>query len=102
MIMNLNTWNGMSGEDQKIFMDLWSKAFEMATKNNWAEVERGIKDATDKGAKVRKPTELEIAAWRKAAAPAIERWMADCKKLGAKNPGAVLAEWQRLIQTYKE
>ncbi len=102
MIMNLNTWNGMSPEDQKTFMELWLQAFDMANKNMWVEIERGMKTAADKGAKIRKPTETEITAWRKAAAPVMEKWIADAKKAGAKDPEAVLAEWQRLLQAYKE
>ena len=102
MVMNLDAWKGMSPEDQKTFTELWSKAYELAVKNTYSEVEKGMKAAAESGAKVRKLTETEIAAWRKAAVPVIERWAADAKKSGAKDPDAVLAEWQRLVQAYKE
>lgn len=102
MMMNLDTWNGMSPEDQKIFMELWSEAYEMGAQNTYKEVGKGMKAAPDAGAKVRKLTETEIAAWRKAATPVIEQWMTQAKKIGAKDPEAVLAEWQRLIDAYKE
>jgi TRAP-type C4-dicarboxylate transport system substrate-binding protein len=102
MIMNLNTWNGMSPEDQKVFMELWPTAFEMATKNNLKDIQRGMKAATDRGVKIRKPTKTEIAAWRKAASPVIELWITKCKKVGVKDPEAILAEWEKLLQAYEE
>jgi TRAP-type C4-dicarboxylate transport system substrate-binding protein len=102
MIMNLNTWNGMSPEDQKIFMEVWSKAYELGAQNTYTEVEKGSKASADAGATIRKLTETETAVWRKAAGPVIEEWLKEAKKSGAKDPETVIVEWKRLIEAYKE
>jgi TRAP-type C4-dicarboxylate transport system substrate-binding protein len=102
MIMNMDFWNGMSSEDQKIFMELWNKAYEMGIEYNWQEIEKGTQAATAGGAKIRKPTAQEMDAWRKAAAPVINQWIAETKAAGAKDPDLVLAEWQKQLHAYKE
>jgi TRAP-type C4-dicarboxylate transport system substrate-binding protein len=102
MVMNLDTWNGMSPEDQKIFMELWYKSYEIGATNTAMEVEKGMKAAASSGAKIRKLTESEIAVWRNAAIPIIEQWIADSKKMGAKDPEIVVAEWKRILEAYKE
>jgi TRAP-type C4-dicarboxylate transport system substrate-binding protein len=102
IIMNLDAWNAMSGDDQKIFMEVLTRALEMGEDATYGDEEKGMKAAKDSGAIVRKPTDTEVAAWRKAAAPIIGQWIADAKKLGAKDPEAILDEWQRLLQAHKE
>jgi TRAP-type C4-dicarboxylate transport system substrate-binding protein len=102
MIMNVDFWKSMAPNDQKTFMELWEKAYEIGIDNNWKEIPMAQKAALDAGSKIRKPTEQEVAAWRKAAGPVISEWIADCKKAGAKDPEGVIAEWQRLLQAYKE
>jgi TRAP-type C4-dicarboxylate transport system substrate-binding protein len=102
MAMNLDTWNGLSPEDQKIFMELWSKAYVMGIEYNWAEIEKGVKAATEARSKIKEPTAEEIAAWRKAATPIIDGWLKTCKDNKVKDPEAILADWQRRIAAYKE
>lgn len=102
MVMHPDLWNGMSAQDQKTFTELWNKAYEIAIDFNYAEVDKGAKGAVSGGAKVRRPTAQEVAAWRKAGEPVIQQWLGDAKKASARDPEAVLAEWQRLLQAYKE
>jgi len=102
MMMNLGTWNAMSPEDQKIFMELWPTAYEMGCESDWSDREKGYKAAQEAKVTIKNPTKEETAAWRKAAAPIIESWIAESKKTGAKDPEAVLAEWQKMLDSYKE
>ena len=102
MVMHPDLWNGMSLQDQQAFTELWNKAYEIALEYDFAELEKGAKAAAAGGAKIRKPAPQEVVAWRKAAEPVIQQWIVDAKKAGAKDPEAVLAEWQRQLQAYKE
>jgi TRAP-type transport system periplasmic protein len=104
MIMNQDLWNAMSPEDQKIFMELWNKAYEMGVEAAWLEVDKGTKAATAAGTKIRKPTAQEMAAWRKAAAPVIDQWADQAKKVGAKakDTELVLEEWQKQLDAYRD
>ena len=102
MVANADTWNAMSPEDQKIFSELWAKASVMAVEKSFEEGARGPKATVENGGIIRKPTPAETPAWRKAAAPVIEDWIKTAKNQKAKDPEAVLAEWQRQIDAFKE
>ena len=102
MIANADAWNAMSSEDQKIFSELWSRTHVMAAERSFEEAQRAPKVAADSGAKIRKPTATETAAWRKAAVPIMDEWVKIARNSKAKDPEAILAEWQRQIDAFKE
>ena len=102
MVANEATWNAFSPEDQKIFTELWSKAHLMAATQSYNEGQKAPKLVLDKGGKIRKPTAAEFASWKKAAAPVTDDWLQKAKKIKAKNPEAVLAEWEKQIDAFQE
>ncbi|MDP2644806.1 MAG: TRAP transporter substrate-binding protein DctP [Desulfobacterales bacterium] len=102
MVMNAAAWNGMSPEDQKIFTEIWSRTYVAAAEKSYNEATKGPKAVVDSGGKIRKPAAAEMPAWRKAAAPIVEKWIATAKKGKAGDPQAVLAEWQRHIDAFKD
>ena len=102
MIMNADAWNGMSPEDQKIFTELWSKAYVMAAEESNKESANGPKSVSGSGGKIRRPVAAEMVEWRKAANPVVQEWIKTAKSNNAKDPEAILAEWQRQIDAYQE
>lgn len=102
MVVNADTWNAIAPEDQRIFTELWSKTYGMAAESSYNEAAKGPKAVADGGGKIKKPVAAETAAWRKAAAPVIEEWVKTAKTNKAKDPEAILAEWQRQIDAFKE
>ena len=96
--MNKEFWNSMSPEDQKIFMELWEKGYEIGFEKAWEGETRGYKQTEAAGRKIRKPTAEETDAWQKAATPVISKWISDTKKSGAQGAELVLEEWKKQVR----
>lgn len=103
MIMNEDFWKGMPPSDQNIFTELWVKAHEMGEIHAHAEVDKFKKAVyADSQFSVKKASPQEDAAWKKAATPILQDWVKMAESLGAKDPEAILAEWKRASEAYKE
>jgi len=101
VLMNMDAWNAMSEEDQKIMDGIWPDAADVSAKAMEASSDKGVKGILAEGKKITVPTLEETLAWQKSAAPVFESWAATSKSLGAKNPEAILAEWIKLSNAYK-
>jgi len=102
LLMNWDTWNGMSAADQKIVMDTFADSSVESSKGALSGIEEGKKLVLDAGKKITEPTPAEMAAWQKAAEPVFKKWAEDAKALGvdATVVANVFAEWKALRQKY--
>lgn len=101
VLMNLETWNAMPPEDQRIMEESWRDAAEPCAQGMVEDHFKGMKLFKDAGRTVAKPTAEEEAAWGKASEIVFQKWIEDCKALGAGNPEKILDEWRRLVKKYQ-
>jgi TRAP-type C4-dicarboxylate transport system substrate-binding protein len=101
LLMNLNTWNAISPEDQKICMDLWAEASDHMNKVLSPSFAVHRQEVIDAGKKVVDPTPEEITAWREAAQPVFDKYVADAKALGKTGGQEVLDEWIKLLNDWR-
>jgi TRAP-type C4-dicarboxylate transport system substrate-binding protein len=97
--MNLNTWNSLPPDIQKIFEDMSSWLAQEEIKGNEGYIAMVIGKAKEMGHTFITPTPAEMKLWREAAQPVHDKWIADteAKGLPAK---AVYKEATRLIKQY--
>jgi len=102
IIMNQNSWNSMSADDQKLMMDTWKDASVEGAKGMMADTESAKKAITDSGKKVTAPTQAEIAAWQTAADVCLKAWASDAQATGVKADvvNKVLDTWKSLRTKY--
>jgi len=102
-LMNLNAWNKLPSDIQKIFDEhggaagakFFGKGFDY-----WNN-EGKQKIAAMKGKEIIELPEAEVARWKKTVRPVWDRWLANMKAKGL--PGqAVLDEAERLLKKYTE
>ena len=91
----------MSPEDQKICMDLWAEASDHMNKVLSPSFAVHRQEVIDAGKKVVDPTPEEITAWRKAAQPVFDKYVADAKALGKTRGQEVLDEWIKLLNDWR-
>lgn len=101
MFMNIDAWNKLPDDIQKIIMDLQPWIQDEVIKVDTAEQERGIAQAKEMGHKMIYLTPEEIQLWTAATAPARDKWVAEMEAKGL--PGkAIFEEAKRLIIKYNK
>ena len=87
--MNLNTWNNLPPDIQKIFDELSPWAQELQHSLMDKEVEEGIARTKEKGVEFISISPAERAKWVEAVKPVIDSWAADMDKKGLKGTEVV-------------
>lgn len=83
VIVNEKFWQGLSEKDRGIIAAAGDKA-DLAVRDAVAAIEKDAYAAAVKnGMKIYKPTDAELAEWRKTAAPVLTQYKADAGALGA-------------------
>jgi TRAP-type transport system periplasmic protein len=102
VLMTPSAWNSMPAADQKIFMDTFNEANAECMKGSKSAFDEGLKNILGINKKITEPTASETAAWKTAAQPAIDKWMADAKTGGVDQAtiDKVLAGWKQITQKY--
>lgn len=96
IIMNLDTWNALPSDIQKLMMDLMPESQMVSAKGLIVSVEKGRKAVSDAGKTVITLTLDEVKLWQDVGKPMEGTWIAEMKAAGIKNPEEVLNEWKRL------
>ncbi|MHB8170990.1 MAG: TRAP transporter substrate-binding protein [Thermincolia bacterium] len=73
LIMNLQDWNKLSPEDQKILLEAATEAISDSIKFNKEEEEKALKFIKSNGLVV---YSVDMAPWKEKAKPVYEKWMA--------------------------
>ncbi len=84
--MNLEAWNEMSAEDQKILEEIMLEAAKGPLVDGMLKEEGIGRQIAEENATVYAPTPEEAAAWEEACKPAIEEWAKTAESLGVENP----------------
>jgi TRAP-type C4-dicarboxylate transport system substrate-binding protein len=80
--MNLNTFNKLHPDDQKIIDELSKKYAAKIGELYAGSQEKGMNAAKEKGIKIIELAPEELSKWQKAYAPVIDKWIADRSKAG--------------------
>jgi len=96
VLMNLDSWNALPADVQKVMMELIPESQEISRKAMMKAVDRGRKLVSEAGRTTVTLTPDEVKLWQEAGKPLDDEWLATMKAAGAKNPEQVLAEWKRL------
>jgi TRAP-type C4-dicarboxylate transport system substrate-binding protein len=98
--MNLEAWNEMTAEDQKIMeATMLEAAHGPLVEGMLAEEEHG-RQIAEANAKVYAPTPEERAAWEEACKPAIDEWAKTAESLGVQNPMRFYNAFKELQKKY--
>ncbi len=100
LFMNLETWNAMSPEDQKIFDESFRESTKYASEGMLEGLDSAKQKTIDAGRKLIEPTPEEIAVWDEAAKPAIQKWIDDCKAAGVDNPEEIMERYKKVREKY--
>jgi TRAP-type C4-dicarboxylate transport system substrate-binding protein len=102
IIMNTPFYNSMGAADQKILLDTLAKAQDVCAQGSIDDNAKGIEVIKAAGKSVYTPTAEEVAAWDSQAAPAIEAWRIDAKKMGATDAtlDMIIAKYKTLRTKY--
>lgn len=95
-IINLNTWNRLPPELQKIMLDAARDMDEYNRANLAAMTEQALKASQERGMQIIVMDELERTKWKELCAPLWDEWISTCEKAG-KGDAA-----QQLLQIVKE
>jgi TRAP-type C4-dicarboxylate transport system substrate-binding protein len=87
--MNLNTWNSLPPDIQKIFNELSPWAQQLQHDLMDKEVEQGRAKAKEKGNEFINLSSAEKAKWAEAVKPVIDDWAAEMDKQGLQGTAAV-------------
>jgi TRAP-type C4-dicarboxylate transport system substrate-binding protein len=97
VIMNLNSWNALPPDIQKIMMELIPESQAISAKAILVNADEGRKIARETAGKTTVTlTPDQIKLWQEKGKPLDDAWLAEMKAKGAKNPELVLTEWKRL------
>lgn len=96
VIMNLDSWNAIPADIQKIMMELIPESQEISARAMIVSVDGGRKAVSDAGKTTITLTPDEVKLWQEAGKPLDDNWLAEMKAAGVKNPEEVLEEWKRL------
>jgi len=101
VVVNNNSWNKLSKQDQDIIMNLsGQKQSEVSAKAYEAEAEAALKIAKDAGMDIYTLPDSELARWKKAMEPIYQKWASDMNAKGL--PGtAILNDALALTEKYK-
>jgi TRAP-type C4-dicarboxylate transport system substrate-binding protein len=102
VVMNLETWNAMSPEDQAIFDETWREGAEISAEEGMKGSVQGRQETIDAGRTLIEPTAEEAAAWQQAAQYSIDLWVEDCKTAGMSEDtiNKVLEAWKAARAKY--
>ena len=102
LLMNLDTWNAMSPEDQKIFDESWRDASKISAKGSNDAEDMGRQGTLDAGKKIVAPTPDEIKVWSRAGEVCVRRWRDDAISAGidSKTVDKIFEAWKMLRQKY--
>jgi len=101
LVMNLDSWNKISGKDQKIIEGLiGSRMSETGGAAYDAAAKAGLQAAQEAGMEIYTLPAGELAKWRQTLAPVHQKWVADMEAKGL--PGKkIYDEAVRLAEKYK-
>ena len=96
IIMNLESWNAIPKDIQKLMMELGEKTLLMSAKGMLEGSIVGINHWKEAGKQIYTPTEAEVAVWMEAFQPMEKKWLDDAAKKGLKDAPAVLKRWKEM------
>ncbi|MCR4392974.1 MAG: TRAP transporter substrate-binding protein DctP, partial [Dehalococcoidales bacterium] len=101
VVVNNNSWNKLSKQDQDIIMSLsGQKQSEVSANAYETEAQAALKIAKDAGMDIYTLPENELARWKKAMEPIYQKWANDMNAKGL--PGtAILNDALALTEKYK-
>ena len=102
ILMNKEFYAGMSEEDVQIMEETWADAIDVSAEGVMSQIEKGKQSILTAGKSIYTPTETEMAAWKAAAAPALEKWKDDCRVAGLSDDLINMAEqkWLEIRDKY--
>ena len=98
--MNLEAWNELSAEDQKILEETMADAARGPMVEGMLKEEAYGRQIATENAKVYAPTPEEAAAWQKACAPAIEEWANIAQSMGIEYPEPFYEAFKKMQKKY--
>ena len=103
LVMNMDAWNSLGPQDQKIMMDTWNDSNKVAAENGLADEADAQKTIVSKGKKIVNLTAEEAAVWKSASDVCIKKWKADSIAVGRdpKVLDKLLAGWTEIQQKYQ-
>jgi len=102
-LMNLDSWNRLPPDIQKIFDEHAGAAGSRFFGQEFDRYNNEAKETVEKmkGKEIIELSDEQVEKWKKITRPVIDRWLADMKSKGL--PGeAVLAETERLLKQYSK
>jgi TRAP-type C4-dicarboxylate transport system substrate-binding protein len=102
VLMNLDAWNAMSPEDQRIFEETWRDANIVSAQGSMDNDQAGRQVVKELGRTITVPTLAEKALWEEAYDIPIQVWKDEAKAAGVTNPDTILDEWKRLVKEYSK
>jgi TRAP-type C4-dicarboxylate transport system substrate-binding protein len=99
--VNLDTYNGMSAAQKKVFDDHCTPQWAAKISDSWTDFEANgrIKMRALAGHEVYKLTDDQLAQWEKAVQPLHASWAESVKKAGG-DPAAIAADLQAIVTKY--
>jgi TRAP-type C4-dicarboxylate transport system substrate-binding protein len=100
LLINKGVYDGLSEENRKVIDDHCTPEWSIKFSKDWAENERsGRQKAIDAGHTLYAPTDDEIKQWRDAAAPLVDQWKDDVRKVG-QDPDKIYGEYRAALEKY--
>lgn len=99
-LINLDTWNELPPEYQKVIKDTYIWANEEAITWDMGVVEAGLKLAQELGHPITNLTPSEIQPWADLVTSYHEKWIADAEAKGWENAREIYNEMKRLAAEY--
>jgi TRAP-type C4-dicarboxylate transport system substrate-binding protein len=97
IIMDIDSWNKIPEDDQKLMMDLWPEAAKFGLTEDLKLLDAGKKHFQESSTVV-VPTAQEIEKWEQVAEPIWNKWVEDNKAKGLKSAEAVFSEWKQIVE----
>jgi TRAP-type C4-dicarboxylate transport system substrate-binding protein len=102
VIMNLNSWNALPPDIQKIMMELIPESQVVFARAGTVGMDKGRKDVKESGKTTITLTPDQIKLWQEKGKPIDDAWIAEMKAKGKTSAALVLQEWKRLaIEAWK-
>jgi TRAP-type C4-dicarboxylate transport system substrate-binding protein len=96
VIMNLESWNAIPKDIQKLMMELGEKSSLMGAKGLLGTTLTGIAGWKKAGKAIHTPSKEELAVWMRAFQPFEKAWLDNAVKKGHKDAPAILKRWKEM------
>jgi TRAP-type C4-dicarboxylate transport system substrate-binding protein len=100
--MNLDTWNKLPPDIQKIVEETWREYYPKAiAKHAGEEISKQFKTLRDSGVKIIELSPTQYAKWRESAAFLVDDYVAKVAKLGVDGK-KIIEEFEKLYKKYEK